>query len=93
MLPSPWPRLSLVAPPPRRAGQEYNYPDYAFSVAFPAKPQIETTNYQVADNRAVKARVYSVSQNNAMFKVTIAELGDTGLEEGALIDHAIKNLS
>jgi hypothetical protein len=44
--------------------EEYAYPDYAFAVAFPANPQVETTTYHVADNRSVPARLYSVRQGN-----------------------------
>src|SRR6202030_4492498 len=35
----------------------------------------------------------SVPQDNSVLKVTVAELADTGLEESAVIDHAIKALS
>jgi hypothetical protein len=73
--------------------EEYAYPDYAFSVAFPAKPQVETTTYNAADNRPVPARLYSVRQGNVVFKMTVAELEATNLEESAIIDHAIKTLS
>lgn len=73
--------------------KEYSYPDYSFTVAFPADPQIETTTYQVADGRSVRARVYTVRQDNSVLKVTIAELANTGLEENAVIGHAIKTLS
>jgi hypothetical protein len=73
--------------------QEYSYPDQFFTVAFPADPQIETTTYQVADDRAVEAHVYSVYQDTAVFKVTVAEVADTGIEESAVIDHTIKTLS
>ena len=73
--------------------EEYAYPDYAFSVAFPAKPQVEMTTYNVADNRSVPARLYSVRQGNVIFKMTVAELQGTNLEESAVIDHAIKTLS
>jgi hypothetical protein len=73
--------------------EEYSYPDYAFSVAFSANPQVETSTYQVADNRSVPAHVYSVRQGNAVFKMTVAELAGTNLEDRAVIDHAIKTLS
>jgi hypothetical protein len=73
--------------------EEYAYPDYAFSVAFPANPQVETTTYHVADNRSVPAWLYSVRQGNVVFKMTVAELEGTNLEESAVIDHAIKTLS
>ena len=86
---------ALVASSPAAAQswQEYAYPDYAFAVAFPAAPQIETTTYQVADGRSVPARVYSVRQNNAIFKMTIADLAGANLEESVVLDHAIKTLA
>jgi hypothetical protein len=73
--------------------QEYAYPDYAFTVRFPAGPGVETTTYQVADGRAVTARVWSVRQNNGAFTVTVAETGNAGVDEEAVIGHAIKALS
>lgn len=73
--------------------QEYSYPEYAFTVVFPAKPQVETTAYQAADNRAVPSHVYSVSQNNGLFRVTVADIAKAGLDEKTVIDHAIKMLS
>jgi hypothetical protein len=72
---------------------EYSYPDQSFTVAFPGDPQIETATYPVADDRSVKARVYSVRQDNAVFKVTVAELADAGLEESAVVARAIKLMS
>ena len=85
----------LVAggPAAAQSWQEYSYPAYSFTVAFPAEPQIETTTYQVADGRLVEAHVYSVRLNNGVFKVTVAELANTNLEESTVIDHAIKTLS
>ena len=80
-------------PAAAQSWQEYSYPAYSFTVAFPAEPQIETTTYQVADGRSVEARVYSVRQNNGVFKVTVAELANTSLEESAVIDHAVRTLS
>src|SRR5258708_38787254 len=73
--------------------QEYNYPAYSFTVAFPAEPKIETATHQVADGRSVEAHVYSVSQNDSVLKVTVAELGNAGLDESAVIDYATKTLS
>jgi hypothetical protein len=72
---------------------EYSYPDYAFTVSFPAMPRIEATTYQAVDGRPMQARVYSVVQDRSMFKMTVVELSNSGLEEGAVIDHAVKVLS
>jgi TPR repeat protein len=73
--------------------QEYSYPEYSFTIAFPDDPRIETTTFQATNDRAVEARVYSVRHGNAEFKVTVAQLADRGLEETAVIEHAIKTLS
>jgi len=43
------------APAAAQGWEEYSYPDYAFSVAFPANPQVDTTTYQIADNRSASA--------------------------------------
>jgi hypothetical protein len=80
-------------PAAAQSWREYSYPAYAFTITFPADPKIETTTYQIADGRSVEAHVYSVRHNNGEFKVTVAELANTGLEENAVIDHAIKTLS
>jgi hypothetical protein len=86
---------TLVAggPAVAQSWREYSYPDQFFTVAFPADPQEQTTTYQAAADRSVEAHVYSVRQDNAVFKMTVAELKDTGLEESAVIDHAIKMMS
>ena len=80
-------------PAAAQSWQDYSYPEYAFSVAFPATPNVETTTYQGANGRSVPARVYSVRQGNELLKVTVADLANTGLDEPAVIDHAIKMLS
>jgi hypothetical protein len=81
------------APATAQGWEEYSYPDYAFSVAFPANPQVDTTTYQIADNRSVPARIYSVRQANVVFSMIVAELKGTNLKESAVVDHAIKMLS
>jgi hypothetical protein len=83
----------VSGPAAAQSWEEYSYPEYAFSVAFPANPKIETTTYEVAAGRSVPARVYSVRQDKGQFKMTVADLANTGLDEKAIIDHAIKTLS
>ena len=82
-----------VGPAVAQNWQEYSYPDYSFRVSFPADPQVESTTYQITDDRAVEAEVYSVHQDNSVLKITVADLANTGLEEEAVVDHAIKTLS
>ena len=81
------------APAAAQGWKEYSYPDYAFSVAFPANPQVDTTTYQIADNRSVPARIYSVRQAKVVFSMIVAELEGTNLEENAVVGYAIKTLS
>ena len=85
--------FAFSAPAAAQSWEEYNYPEYAISVSFPASPRIETTTYQVAEGRSVPARVYSVRQDKSEFKMTVADLANSGLDEKAVIDYAIKALS
>jgi hypothetical protein len=48
------------------------------------------TSYQLVEDRSVEAQVYSVLQDDAVFNVTVA---DIGLEGSAVIDVAIKMMS
>ena len=83
----------VSGPAAAQSWEEYSYPEYALSVAFLANPKIETTTYEVAAGRSVQARVYSAHQDKSQFKMTVADLANTGLDEKAVIDHAIKTLS
>jgi hypothetical protein len=85
--------FAFNAPALAQSWEEYTYPEYAISVAFPASPKIETTTYQIADGRSVAARVYSVRQDKGEFKLTVADLANTGLDEKTVVDHAITALS
>ena len=85
--------LVFLVPAGAQRWQEYSYPDYSFRISFPADPQNETTASPVTNDRKVEAHVYAVRSDNAEFKVTVAELANTGLDENAVIDHAIKALS
>jgi hypothetical protein len=84
--------FTIAGPAAAQGWKEYAYPDYAFTVAFPAVPRIETATFEAADGRPVAAQVYSVTQDNSVFKLTIAKL-DPAMEERAVIDHAVKALA
>jgi hypothetical protein len=83
----------IGGPAAAQAWHEYTNKDYSFTVMFPTAPQVEATTYQIADGRSVPAHVYTSRQDKGLFKVTVAELGNTGLQENAVIDHAVKTLS
>ena len=81
------------SPAAAQSWTEYSYPDYAFTVSFPVEPKIEATVYQTADGRTAPARIYSASKDGAVFRMTVVDLANAALEEGAVIDHAVKALS
>jgi hypothetical protein len=83
--------LVTVAAARAQSWQEYAYPAYSFGVAFPAAPKVETTTYPAPDGRAAQAHVFSVTQDDAVFKMTVAEL--PGMQESAVIDRAVKTLA
>src|SRR5258708_25644104 len=85
--------IAANAPAAAQGWTEYAYPSDAFTVAFPAAPTIETTTYQTPDGRAVEARVYSVTQDNGVFRMLVADLSSATLEENAVLDHAVKTPS
>jgi hypothetical protein len=86
---------AIVASGPAAAQSwtEYSYPEDSFTMSFPAQPKIETTTQEGPDGRSVDARIYSVQQDHAAFRITIVDLSDPGLDETAVTDHAIKTLS
>jgi hypothetical protein len=83
--------LLLAGPATAADWMEYAYPDLSFTVHFPADPKIEFTSYQGFDGRSYEARIYSVTQDTGVFKLTIAELPDA--DENALISHAVKTMT
>jgi hypothetical protein len=85
--------LAVSVPAAAQGWKEYADPGNGFTVSFPAAPRIETTTYQAADGNAVQAKVYSVMQDGAVFKMTVADLSHAAMDESAVIDHAIKTLS
>jgi hypothetical protein len=85
--------LLLAGPAAAKDWMEYAYPDHSFTVAFPAEPRIESATYQGSDGRAFEARVYSVTLDGSLFKMTVVELPETNANGDGLVSHAVKTLS
>jgi len=81
-----------ASPAMAQGWKEYSYPDYSFEVAFPAEPKIETTTFEAADGRQVKAQVYSAARDRGTFTLTVAEIPGRAAQKDAEIDHAAKAL-
>ena len=85
--------LAFSGPAVAQAWKDYTSSDYGFTVSFPTDPEITSSTFQAVDGRTVPARVWTVTRNKNIFKVTVADLANTGLQESAVIDHAIRTLS
>jgi hypothetical protein len=85
--------LALAGPATADDWKEHEYPDYSFSVHFPADPMIDNAIYRTPDGRALEARIYSVTLDTGVFKLMIAEVPNGGTEENALVDHAVRTMT
>jgi hypothetical protein len=83
----------ITGPAAAQSWKEYNDPTRDFTVLFPTDPQIQNTNFEVADGKRAPARVYTSRANNGIFTVTVADLSNMNLDEKTVIDHAVKQLS
>jgi hypothetical protein len=85
--------IVVSAPAVAQSWREYSYPDYSFSVAFPAEPKLETTSYRISNGSLAPARVYSVAEPNCALRMTVVELSGLQTQQDAEMSHAIKMLS
>jgi hypothetical protein len=65
-----------------------------FGVVFPADPNIEEiTMFEVVPGKMVPARIYSVQYEKGLFKMTVADGRDAGLQEAPVIEQALKRMT
>jgi hypothetical protein len=69
------------------------FPDVGRQTCFPCDPQTAAATRHGAGGRSLESHVYSLRQDDAVFKLAVAELADTGLEESAVTSRAIEMLS
>ena len=73
--------LALVVSP-ASAWEEYQYPDQGFAIQFPAPPAVEMSIYETLLGAELPSRVYSVTYEDVLYKITVVELDDR-IEDGA----------
>ena len=84
----------VVSGAARAEWQELNSIPEGFGVVFPADPNIdEIAMFEVVPGKMVPARIYSANYNNNVFKMTVVDGRDAGLQEAPVIDQAIKRVS
>jgi len=65
-----------------------------FGVVFPADPDVEdVAMFEVVPGKMVPARIYSARYDNSLFKMTVVDGRDAGLQEAPVIEQAIKRLT
>jgi hypothetical protein len=86
---------ALVASGPAAAEwKEFNSVAEGFGVVFPADPDVDdVAMFEIAPRKMVTAQIYSARYNNSLFKMTVADARDAGLQETPVIDQALKRLT
>jgi len=83
--------LIVSLPASAQEWKEYTYPDSGFYAHFPAEPRMEESNYTL-EGKTVKARTYSVEQDNILYAVTVADFSSENMQEESTIDQAVKQM-
>jgi hypothetical protein len=73
--------------------REYTYPKMGFAVSFPAEPTVLESAYEAAPGVSVTARTDSLQGPGTRYRVTVADLSKTGLDEDDVIAAAVKAIA
>ena len=87
--------LALVISGPAAAEwQEFNSVAEGFGVVFPADPDVDNVAmFEIVPGKMLAAQIYSARYANSLFKMTVVDARDAGLQEAAVIDQALKRLT
>jgi hypothetical protein len=84
----------VVSGPAAAEWKELNSVAEGFGVVFPVDPDLEeVAMFEVVAGKMVPARVYSAHYDNSLFKMTVVDGRDAGLQEAPVIEQAIKRLT
>jgi hypothetical protein len=84
----------VVSGPAAAEWKEFNSVSEGFGVVFPADPDVEeVAMFEVVPGKTVAARIYSARYDNSLFKMTVVDGRDEGLQEASVIDQATKRLT
>ena len=72
--------------------QEYVYADYGFAVSFPEAPKTESGRFQLPGGSVVPATIYSVTEPDGDYRVTIADFTNRPEGENSILGSAETNL-
>src|ERR1700693_3030 len=84
----------VVSGPAAAEWKELDSVAEGFGVVFPADPDVdEVAMFEVVSGKMVPARIYSARYDNSLFKMTVVDGRDAGLQEAPVIDQAIKRVT
>jgi hypothetical protein len=84
----------VVSGPAAAQWKEFNSVSEGFGVVFPTDPEVEdVAMYQVFPGKTVPARIYSVRYDNSLFKMTVVDGRDAGLQEAPVVQEALKRMT
>jgi len=72
--------------------RQYNYLNYSFAINFPGSPKSEAGTYPGPDGAKLPARIFSLSAERNIYRVTIADFSKTNMEDKAATDYAMARL-
>lgn len=67
--------MLLVAAGSEAAWEEYVYLDRGVAIQFPAKPQLRTEPFQSTIVKGLSAAIYSTTDDNVLYRLTVVDLG------------------
>ncbi len=68
--------------------QEYVYRDEGFAVSFPKVPIVESGSFQLPGGQTVPARIYSATDPDGDYRITIADFSNRPESDNTIIDGA-----
>jgi hypothetical protein len=77
----------LCSPAQAQSWREYRFS--GFAVQFPVAPKIETGTYATNEGTTVNIRIYSARQENALYKVTVADLSELNVDQAQAVSDAM----
>src|SRR6266853_4344322 len=84
----------VVSGPAAAEWKEFNSVSEGFGAVFPADPDDEeVAMFEVVPGKMMPAHIYSARYNNSLFKMTVVDGRDAGLQEAPVIEQAIKRMT
>ncbi len=78
-----------LASPALAAWQDYQYPDLAFYVTFPAEPKKQDITYTAPDGSKLAGVQYSVEQDSNIYRIQVVDFSNNTIPRTAIVKQAV----